>query len=76
MVTININGDKTNTASKNVPNPHRLNAEPHDALPDAEQKANSRELLSDIERAGPHIYDRVRQADRASVTDAKYLINT
>ena len=63
-----------------MPKPHRLDAEPHDASPDAKQKANSRELLlgrsfiirasTKIERAAPHIYDRVRQADGASVTDA------
>ena len=76
----NINGDETNTASKNMPNLHRLDAEPHDALPNAKQKAYSRELLLDrssimrastkIERAAPHIYGRIRQADGPSVTDA------
>ena len=81
MVTIkNINGDKTITASKNMPKPLRLDPESHDASPDAQQKANSRELLLDrssiiiastkIERAASHIYGRVRQADGASVTDA------
>ena len=40
----NINCDKTNTASKNMPNPHRLGAEPHDASPDAKKKAKNIKL--------------------------------
>ena len=75
----NINCDKTNTASKSMPDMRCLDAEPHNTSPNAKQKPNSRELLLDcsfiirastkIERAAPHIYDRVRQADGASVTD-------
>jgi hypothetical protein len=76
----NINGDETKTASKNMPTPHRLDAEPHDTSPDVKQKAKSRQLLLDhsyiieastkVKRAAPHIYDRVRQADGESVTNA------
>ena len=63
-----------------MPKPHHLDAKPHDASPDAKQKANSREILLDcssiikvstkIERAAPHIYDRVRLADGVFFTGA------
>ena len=33
----NTNDDENSTASKNIPKPHRLDAEPHDASPDAKQ---------------------------------------